>query len=168
MSDVAIFCAKCGAAGQRVASYCRSCGEWLPDPSAAGHLPGRLRGLSPERKQRRIYTLELLSALAAAAAAVIAFAVHFGAHPDFAVVTALLCLLVVVWQGVAFFLGRSIQMRRSQEPAAGGGMELPPGQGRARPSLRAADTGDLVRPPSVTEDPTALLDPVPLKKGEKK
>jgi hypothetical protein len=167
VSDAAIFCSKCGAAGQKAGSYCRSCGEWLPDPAGAGIGPGsRLRGLSPERRQRRVHTLQLLTALAAAVAALITLAVHFGAHPDLLRVTVLLCLLVVAWQGVAFFLGRGVQGRRGQE-LAGGGPSLPAAQGGAVPALNAADTGDLVRPPSVAENTTALLDPVPLKKGGK-
>ena len=36
-----------------------------------------------------------------------------------------------------------------------------------RPALNAPDTSHLVRPPSVTENTTALLDAVPAKKGEK-
>ena len=166
MSEAAIFCAKCGAAGQKVESYCRSCGEWLPDPAVAWHPRGRLRGLSPERKQRRIRTLEILSALAAAAAAVITLAVHFGLHPDMLVVTILLCFVVVAWQAVAFFIGRSIQGKRG-EGTGEGGPALPAAQGSARPALDAADTRGLVRPPSVTENTTALLDPVPVKKGGK-
>ncbi len=167
MSHAAIFCARCGAAGQKVESYCRSCGEWLPDPAAAAHLPGRLRGLSPERKQRRIHTLQLLSALAALAAAVITLAVHLGLHPDMLVVSILLCFLVVAWQGVAFFIGRSIRGLRSQGPAEGE-PALPAAQGGARTALNTADTRDLVRPPSVTENTTAILDRVPLKKGGNK
>jgi len=167
VSDGAIFCARCGAAGQKVESYCRSCGEWLPDPAAVGLRPGRLRGLSPELKQRRIYTLQLLSALAALAAALITLAVHFGLHPDLLVVPILLCLVVVAWQVVAFFIGRSIGGRRGQV-AAGGGPALPAAEGGAAPVLRAADTEGLVRPPSVAESTTALLDPVPSKKGGRK
>ena len=164
MSDAAIFCARCGAAGQKVESYCRSCGEWLPNPSVAWHPPGRLRGLSPERKRRRIQTLQLLSALAALAAAVNTLAVHFGLHEDMLVVTILLCFVVVTWQAVAFFIGRSIQGMRSQGSAEGE-PALPSAQGAARSALSAADTRDLVRPQSVTENTTALLDPAPSKKG---
>jgi hypothetical protein len=163
VSDAAIFCARCGAAGQKVESYCRSCGEWLPDPAPAAHLPGRLRGLSPERKQRRIHILQILSALAALAAALVTLAVHLGLHPDMLVLSILLCFLVVAWQGVSFFIGRSIQGMRSQGTAEGG-PALPAAKGAARPSMNAADTAGLVRPPSVTENTTALLDPVPLKK----
>jgi len=166
MSEGAIFCARCGAAGQKVNSYCRSCGEWLPDPSGAWHPRGRLRGLSPERKQRRIRVLELLSALAALFAAFIALAVRSGLHRDVLVVTVLLCLLVVAWQGVAFLIGRSLQEKRRQESAEPGPTPAPAQPG-ATPSLNAAHTGDLIRPHSVTEDPTALLDPSPLKRADK-
>lgn len=162
-----IFCARCGAAGQQVESYCRSCGEWLHNPTAARTPRGRLRGLSPERKWRRVRTLELLSALAAAAAAGIAFAVRGGADPDLLIVSMLLCLVVVAWQAVAFFIGRSLQVGRSRG-AAEGGTALPAAQGGVRSALNAALTGDLVRPPSVTENTTALLDPVPVQKGGKK
>ena len=40
MSDAAIFCARCGAPGQKVEAYCRSCGEWLPDPEVEWHPRG--------------------------------------------------------------------------------------------------------------------------------
>ena len=167
MSDASIFCARCGAPGQKVESYCRGCGEWLPNPKAAWHPRGRLRGLSPERKRRKMRILELLSALAAAAAGVVALAVRGGAHPDLLLVTALLCFVVVAWQAVTFFLGRSIQGRRGQEPA-GGEAPLPAVRGGARPALSAADTGDLVRPPSVVENTTALLNPARMEKGREK
>lgn len=167
MSDAAIFCARCGAAGQKVESYCRSCGEWLPNPTGTVGPRGRLRGLSPERKRLRIHALELLSALAAAGAAFIAFAVRAGADLDLLILSMLLCLLVVAWQGVAFFIGRSMQGRGGRDAAAGG-PALPAARGETRRTLNAADTGDLVRPPSVTEGTTALLDHVPLKRGEKK
>lgn len=149
-------------------SYCRSCGEWLADPAAVARLgPGALRGLSPERKQQRVHALELLSALAAAAAALITLGVHFGLHPDLLRVTILLCLLVVAWQVVAFVIGRSIQGRQSRESEEGGRV-LPRPQGAAPPALQAADTGEMVRAPSVTENTTALLESVPVKKGGKK
>lgn len=48
------------------------------------------------------------------------------------------------------------------------GSGLPAAKGGGRSALNAADTGDLVRPPSVTESTTALLDPVPVKKGVKR
>jgi hypothetical protein len=123
-----------------------------------------LRGLSPERKWRRIRTLEVLSALAAAAAAVIAFAVRGGADLDLLIVSILLCFVVVAWQAVAFFIGRSIQGGRSRG-ATEGGPALPAAQGRARPALNAADTGGLVRPPSVTENTTELLEPGRVRRG---
>ena len=164
MSVAAIFCARCGAAGQKVESYCRSCGEWLPDPEVKWHPRGRLRGLSPERKWRRMRALKVLSALAAAAAAFVAFAVRAGADPDLLIVSMLLCFVVVAWQAVAFFIGRSIQGGRDRG-AAEGGPAPPAAQGGARSALNAADTGGLVRPPSVIENTTELLEPGRLRRG---
>ena len=162
-----IFCPRCGAPGQRVESYCRSCGEWLLDPSAAMTPRGRMRRLSPDRKQLRMRALELLSAVAALVSGLLTLAVLTGASLELLVVAMILCFAVVGWQTVAFFMGRSIQGRRGQEPAEGG-HPLPASQAGARSALNAADTRDMVRPPSVTENTTTLLDPVSVKKGEQK
>ncbi|HEX8148064.1 MAG TPA: hypothetical protein VF591_12860 [Pyrinomonadaceae bacterium] len=160
-----VFCSRCGAPGQSVESYCRSCGEWLPDPAAALTPRGRLRRLSPERKQRRMRVLELLSAAAAALAGVITFAVLSGADFELLIVPMVLCFVIVGWQMVAFFMGRSIQGRRDREEFEGGPTLQEP-KARAQSALNAADTRDMVRPPSVTEHTTTLLDPVSVKKGE--
>ncbi len=162
-----IFCARCGAAGQRVESYCRSCGEWLADPSAALTPRGRLRRMSPDRKQSRMRVLELLSATAAFASGIITLAVLDGADRALLCVPAVLCLTVAMWQLVTFFIGRSLQ-KRQPETEAEGGPALPTARAGARPSLNPADTTDLVPPPSVTENTTALLDPSPARRGEKR
>ena len=168
MSDAAaIFCPRCGAPGQRVESYCRSCGEWLPDPSAAMTPRGQLRRLSPKRKQRRMRALELLSAAAALVAGLLTLSVLTGADLERLVPAMILCFVVVGWQMVAFFMGRSIQ-RRQNQTSAEGDPALPTAQAGVRPVLTAADTRGLVRPPSVTENTTALLDSTPVKKGGKK
>jgi hypothetical protein len=159
-----IFCSRCGAPGQTVESYCRSCGGWLPDPAAAMTPRGRLRHLSPERKQRRMRLLELLSAAAALVSALTTLAVLTGADVGLLVIPLFLCFAVVGWQLVTFFMGRSIQ-RRQNPAAAEGGRTPPTTPAGARPALNAADTRDLVPPSSVTEHTTSLLDPVPAKRG---
>jgi hypothetical protein len=159
-----VFCSRCGAPGQTVESYCRSCGEWLPDPTAAWHPPGKLRRLSPEHKHRRMRALELLSAAAALVSGIVAVSVHGGASRGLLIIPIILCFAVVVWQAVAFFLGSSLQGRRVRG-AAEGGTILPAAQGGSRPTLNSADTRDLVPRPSVTENTTALLDSIPTKKG---
>jgi hypothetical protein len=111
--------------------------------------------------------LELLSALAALVAGLLTLSVLTGAGLERLVVAMLLCFAVVGWQMVTFFMGRSIQGRGGQEPGDGGPTQ-PAAQAGAPPSLNAADTRDLVRPPSVTDNTTALLDPVPVKKSGKK
>jgi hypothetical protein len=108
--------------------------------------------------------LELLSAIAALASGLITLAVLSGADFELLVVPIILCFAVVGWQTVAFFMGRSIQGKRGQDSAEGG-PTLPTARADVRPTLNPADTRDLVRPPSVTENTTALLDPAPSKKG---
>jgi hypothetical protein len=122
--------------------------------------------MSPERKHRRMRLLELLSAAAALSAGLLTLAVLSGASLELLVVAMLLCFAVVGWQMVAFFMGRSIQKRQKQTAAEG---DPPlPAQAGEFPTLNAAQTRDLVRPPSVTENTTALLDPVPAKGGRRK
>jgi hypothetical protein len=108
--------------------------------------------------------LELLSAVAALVSGLFTLAVLSGASLELLVVSMILCFAVVGWQMVTFFMGRSIQ-RRQNQAAAEDGPALPTTQAAARPVLNAADTRDLVPPPSVTENTTTLLDPMPAKKG---
>jgi hypothetical protein len=61
-------------------------------------------------------------------------------------------------------MGRSIHGRRGSRSAEDG-EALPLARAGAMDALNAADTRDLVPPPSVTEQTTTLLDSTPLKKG---
>jgi hypothetical protein len=110
--------------------------------------------------------LELLSATAALASGLLMLAVHSGASLELLVVAMILCFAIVGWQMVTFFMGRSIQARRVQESVEGGAT-LPAARDGAPPTLNAADTRDLVQPPSVTENTTALLESIPAKKGRR-
>ncbi len=108
--------------------------------------------------------LELLSAAAALVSGIVTASVHGGAGRGLLIIPIILCFAVVAWQAVAFFLGSSLQGRRMRGADAGG-RTLPAAQGGPRATLHAADTRDLVSPPSVTENTTALLDSIPAKKG---
>ena len=110
--------------------------------------------------------LELLSAAAALVSGLLTLAVLTGASLELLVVAMVLCFAVVGWQMVTFFMGRSIQARRGPE-AVEEGATLTAARAGARPTLNAADTRDLVRPPSVTENTTALLDTAPAKRGRR-
>ena len=158
MSDAAetIFCSRCGAGGQHADSYCRSCGLWLPDPRAVGRRRGHLRLRTPEERNRKMRVLEAVGAVFSLSAAVLIF-VSLAARPahPLLVPAADLCIVAAVFQVVSFVIGRGLQKRieKGHRDEAG----------RAAvadvPQLSPADSSQFVRPPSVTEHTTELLEP---------
>ena len=67
-----MFCPKCGAADQSAESYCKLCGDWLPDVDALTR-PGLFRKRTREEKLRKMRVLEMVSAgLSLTSAAIIA------------------------------------------------------------------------------------------------
>src|SRR5438270_13147191 len=66
-----MFCSKCGAADQSADSYCKRCGEWLPDTTRLGRRRGRIRARTPEQRHQKMRIIEAMSALAARSSAVI-------------------------------------------------------------------------------------------------
>ena len=147
-----MFCPKCGAAEQSTDSYCKRCGEWLPDTSRLGRRRGRLRMRTPEQRNRRMRILEVVSALSALAAAALISAVLAGKLDKPALVIAMdLCIVMAIFQVVTFLIGFSLQE-----------------SGTSDRQLDAADTSQLVPPPpSVTESTTALLEHAPNVAGRK-
>lgn len=155
MSDAhTIFCSKCGAPGQTPDSYCRSCGEWLPDMRVARRRRGRIRMRTPEERHRRIRLLEALSAAASLTAAVLVFtALGLTQSRSLLAFAADLCIVIFVFQVVAFIIGRGLQKRAEK-----GRDELPGAGPASPPQLAPADASQFVRPPSVTEHTTELLE----------
>jgi|SRR5689334_20526398 len=163
-----MFCSKCGAADQSADSYCKRCGEWLPDTSHLGRRRGRLRARTPEQRNQRMRILEAVSFLAALSSAVIIGAVLAGKLDKPSLVIALdLSVVTAVFQAVTFAIGYGLQKRLKQgrddedKQAA-----LKAENDRLR--LGQAETGNLAQPASITESTTALLEPVPRRAPEPK
>ena len=154
-----MFCPKCGAADQTTDSYCKRCGEWLPDTSRLGRRRGRLRMRTPEQRNQKMRILEAMSFLAALSAAFIIAAFFSGKLEKPALTISLdLCVVTAMFQIVNFIIGRSLQTRLKQ-----GREELEKEDALKatdeRFQLKQADTSNLVQPASVTESTTALLEP---------
>jgi hypothetical protein len=163
-----MFCPKCGAAEQSTDSYCKRCGEWLPDTSHLGRRRGRLRARTPEQRNRRMRILEAASALSALGAAVLIAAVMAGRLDKPALAIAMdLCIVTAMFQVVTFLIGYSLQKRQKQgRDEVDKSINLE--SGKSGGQLNPADTGHLVPPPpSVTESTTALLEPAPNVAGRK-
>jgi hypothetical protein len=137
-----MYCSNCGAAEQTVKTYCRQCGTWI------GTSP-------PEEIMSVMIVFNLLSALFAAAAAIVLSLTYFG-QPGakwsiyFA---AIFCMMISVYQTVSFFFALNLRSRLKQgkqpsrELSAKNIRELP-----------AANTTAFIRPQTVTENTTEVLE----------
>jgi hypothetical protein len=157
-----MFCPKCGASDQSADSYCRRCGEWLPDIDALAR-PRLFRKSTREQKIRKIRILEAISAgLSLTSAAIIISVLRGGADTQLLLLAVFCCLIVAAYQVVNFYLGHKLQQRVDQSRTRSKG-EIKSG---AEESVRVLSTGDatpFVGGHSVVEGTTQLLEPLPRK-----
>ena len=154
-----MFCPNCGADHQAPESYCRSCGDWLPNLDSKTRRLG-LGRTSREEKVTRIRTLEIISAGLSLTAAAIVFTFLFtGANQGLLFLAASVSIVVAVYQIANIFLGHSVMKGLPKPPAERQKVfERPNGI-----SLPAPETNDLRVPASVTEETTRHLDKVDAK-----
>lgn len=155
-----MFCPKCGAGDQRPESYCRRCGEWLPDinaPSQAGLFRKRTR----DEKIRKMRILEVVSAALAFTSAAIIFLVLSGrGDTGLLNLAGICCVVIAVYQAVNFYFGYTLQPKRNKEHLQEG-REI---RRASEDSLPALDSyANVIEMPSVTENTTELIRP---KRGE--
>ena len=154
-----MFCSKCGADGQRAESYCKRCGEWLPDLDTI-RRPALFRKRTREEKIRKMRVLEAVSAgLSLTAGGIISAVLVAGSDTQLLYLAVLCCVVVGIYQMVNFYLGYKLQQRidrsRSGLPDAIEGAQ------EAFGKLNAADTTPFVNRASVVENTTELLEPLP-------
>ena len=160
-----MFCPKCGADDQNAESYCKRCGEWLPDVDGLTRR-GLFRKRSREEKIRKMRILEAFSAaLSLGSAAIIFFILASGSSRQLLFVAGMFGVIVAVYQIINFYLGYNLQRRvdrsREDDPSK---VSLPDGN---RPGqLHSADTFQTAHLQSVVDNTTQLLDPIPRKPGE--
>lgn len=136
-----MFCSNCGAAEQSAKTYCRQCGTWI------GTGP-------PEERLGVMILFNLLSAVFAAAAAVVLYLTNLGNPSHWSVyVAATLCMNIAVYQILSFFFALNLRKRLRQGKSSN--LELGPGK---QHELPAADTSQFIRPVAVTENTTELLE----------
>jgi hypothetical protein len=154
-----MFCPKCGADNQIPESYCKRCGEWLPDLDAVLR-PGLFRKRTREEKIRKMRILEVVSAgLALTAAAIVGSVLAGGTDPQLLFLAVLCCLIVAVYQIVNFYLGHKLHQSIDQSRTnSTEGIKGVHGQPQL---LSPADTTPFVNRSSVVENTTELLEPIP-------
>ena len=140
-------------------SYCKRCGEWLPDLDAI-RRPGLFRKRTREEKIRKMRVLEAVSTvLSLTAGAIITSVLVAGTDTQLLYLAVLCCVVVAVYQIVNFYLGYKLQQRIDRSRSG------PPDEIKAAEEelgrLNAADTTQFVNRASVVENTTELLEPLP-------
>jgi len=155
-----MFCPKCGADAQSADSYCKRCGEWLPDIDALAR-PMLFRKWTREQKIRKMRILEAISAgLSLTSAAIIISFLRGGAETQLLILAVFCCFIVAAYQVVNFYLGHKLQQRVEQSRAGSTG-EIKTGAEEGVRELSTGDATQFVGGHSVVEGTTKLLERVP-------
>ena len=155
-----MFCPKCGADGQSADTYCKRCGEWLPDIDALAR-PRLFRKWTREQKIRKMRVLEALSAgLSLTSAAIIISVLAGGVGTQLLILAVFLCFIVAAYQLVNFYLGHKLQQRVGQSRAGSTG-EIEAGAEKRARALSPGDATQFAGGQSVVEGTTRLLEPIP-------
>ena len=148
-----MYCQKCGKADQEVNSYCRQCGEFLPDMSKKRRSG---QPITPDERIRMSLTFNLMSAIAGFGIGLLLLISHLdrqGTH--FSVFVALSFLFVIAsWQTVSFFNNWNLRKRFKQKDDIAGDHEL--GSQDTSKLLNEPNLENVV-PASVTEKTTRNL-----------
>lgn len=155
-----MFCPKCGADEQSADSYCKRCGEWLPDIDALAR-PRLFRKSTREQKIRKMRILEAISAgLSLTSAAIIISVLAGGGETQLLILAVFCCLIVAAYQVVNFYLGHKLQQKVEQSRAGSTGEITAGAEERVR-VLGAGEATPFVGGRSVVEGTTKLLEPLP-------
>ena len=137
-----MFCSNCGASEQTPKTYCRHCGTWIGT--------GR-----PEERITVMIIFNALSALFATIAAMVLFMTESGRlAATWAInLAATFCLIISVYQTLSFLFALNLRSRLKQ------GHETPAKiESRSLLELKEADNAAFLRPHTVTENTTELLE----------
>jgi len=155
-----MFCPKCGTADQKKNTYCRKCGEYLPDLSKKNNTA--FGGNTPEEQIRVSQTLNALSAVVSFAMAVLLYWSHWG-KPDVSstvYMAAAFLLTIGVWQASNYVIGRKLK-KHFNKRKEGSEIENKSAEKQFQPAqtheqLPEADLANIVQT-SVTENTTRHL-----------
>ena len=148
-----MFCPNCGVEGQNVESYCRFCGEWLPDINALAKR--KLFGkLTREQKIGKMRVLETVSAGLSMTSAAIIISVLAGGDIKILFLAAFCCLIVAVYQAVNFYFGYKLHKKADQKLTED---EIKTIAEKRINALNAGEKTEFVNRQSVTENTTELL-----------
>jgi hypothetical protein len=157
-----MFCPNCGNADQKENSYCRKCGEFLPDFNAKNKTA--FGGSTPEEQIKMNLTLSLMSAIVSFVLALLLYVTFFKRldTPVLIYVVAAFLLTICGWQASTFAIGLKLKKhfdkRRNEtqtETAQVEQTQLP--APATQELLPEADVNEFITPTSVTENTTRKL-----------
>lgn len=152
-----MYCSTCGADSQNINSYCKRCGEWVPDPKTRSRV-----AFGGETPQQNIFIglfMNAISSLAALFSGIALYATYLGSdNAKWSIyVAAAFCLCIAGWQASSFIIGLKLSRRLKKGREAPHIDEFSAHQ--EAPALNEADLNSIVRTPSVTEGTTRELQP---------
>ena len=161
--EAKMFCSKCGGADQTPDSYCRQCGEWLPD--LASGSGGRFRRSTREQRVMRMRLMQFLSVGLSIASAIMIL-VYLKIDDDKQLLRiALVCgFVVAIYQIISLSIGYKVltpKVDRIDEQATA----IADNTQASQAFLQAADSTEFLKPDSVVENTTELLDRIPKRKS---
>jgi uncharacterized membrane protein YuzA (DUF378 family) len=156
-----MFCPNCGQAEQAPDSYCRSCGEFIADPSNRLSLLNRVFGVSsPEQQLNISLVINLVTAVVSVFLIFFLMGFFDGQHartgaetPKIIYLVYIFLGLVAIWQFLSFMMGAQLKKKLAAARQSKSITELP---AKETGSLPSADFENVV-PPSVTEQPTQVF-----------
>lgn len=104
-----MFCPKCGTADQKENTYCRNCGDFLPDLTKKNNLA--FGGNTPEEQIKVSQKLNLLSAIVSFAVAILLYWAHWGKPNVSSTVymAATFLLTIGLWQISNYVIGLKLK-----------------------------------------------------------
>lgn len=158
-----MYCPNCGNANQQANSYCRQCGEFLPDLSKK-KKQSAFGGETPQDQIRTNLILNFMSGIVSIVSALVLYAMFWnrGSEVQLVFVVAAFLLAMGGWQFSTFFVGLKLRkhFRKGREESNEAG--IPSNQPSAFASaqtkelLNEADLSDII-PASITENTTKHL-----------
>ena len=149
-----IFCPKCGSPEQVGDSYCRHCGEWLPDMSSDRR--GRFRSSTREESIVLMRTLQKFSiGLSLISTVVIVLFLRGYTGSGILGVAAMFGFLVAIHQIASLFIGFKVLTPKTDLGISNETQQISP---KPVNSLYSGDQTEFIKPDSVVEGTTELLE----------
>jgi hypothetical protein len=158
-----MFCPNCGKGEQTSNSYCRNCGEFLPDLTKKKLGMQPFGGETPEEQIRTNLILNLLSALVSLTLAISLYATFLGKDAGQLIyLTAAFLLAMSAWQFSTCIIGLKLRKNFNKRRE---GVVSTESNAETQTQFKTAKTKELlneadfrdVAPPSVTENTTKIL-----------